>query len=255
MLRKLLLIALMLALCTSMVVPAQASTFSVRAVEPTDAEQVIRGFVKGQGYVYMNFGRYPFTREGDVRPCLWRVLAVENGYAFLLNEYCVDVNIYHHEKVDQPRWKDFDMYDYMNETMIATMFTSDEQAALEYSDELGRLFILDNLEFMRLEYGFRKIFTQPQKERECELTPYAATLEDAYIHQNGNTTYWSRTCRYTAAGGYEHIVGYDGHISMAGHTRKCAIRPACRVDLSMLDNVSGAGTFDNPFVFDVLPRN
>lgn len=242
--------ALLLCFCTD----AFATAFTIDTVTETDAERLLRGYdeEEKEKYLYVHFGRYPFTKKGEVKPCLWRVLAIENGYAFLLNEYCVDLGRFHHEKEDQPEWKDYDMFDYMNETMLNTMFTPEEQAALQLSDTLGRLFILDNREFMTGTYGFRKILTEKQWERECALTPYARNLKGSYVHSNGKTWYWSRSCRNTAAGGYEHIIGYDGHISMAAHTRIGGIRPACRVDLSMLDHATGSGTEEDPYVFEII---
>ena len=82
---------------------------------------------------------------------------------------------------------------------------------------------------------------------------YRSYLPD-YIDGNGKTTYWSRSCRNTAGQGYQHIVGYDGHISMAGHLRVCAIRPACFVDVTCLDNVTGSGTEKDPYVFEIIKK-
>ena len=214
-----------------------------------DAERVLRGY--DGSYVYLNFGSYPYTASGDVEPCLWRVLETENGYAFLLNEYVVEMSTFHHVKEDQPSWKDYDIFGFINGEMLDTMFTVEEQSLLQPSEELGKLFILDNLEFMKLSYGFEHVLTQPLASRKCLPTPYAIK-KGAYVHKNRMTTYWSRSCRHTAAGGYEHIVGYDGHISMSGFLRACGIRPACRVDMTRLTGVSGSGTKDDPYHFSTI---
>ena len=224
--------------------------FSVRTVPLTDGEELLRGYdPQSKSYVYVHFGSYPQARDGAVLPCVWRVLAIENNYAFLLNEYVVDFQPFHSIKVDQEDWPDYDMYTYMNTTMLNSMFTEQEQAAMRYTQELGRLFILSNKEYMTRAYGFRPILTEKEWERECAPTPYAMTLPHAFANNEGKTWYWSRTCRHTAAGGYEWILGYNGHISMAGFTRVGGIRPACFVICPLLDQASGSGTLEDPYVF------
>lgn len=246
------LIALLLAgiALLAPVTRAPALTAQISTQSLTDGETLLRGYDKEAGYQYVHFGSYPYEKDGTVAPCLWRVLAIENGFAFLLNEYVVDAERFHQEKVDQPEWKDYEIYGYMQNTMVPKMFTPAEQSALRYTEELGRLFILDNKEYMTSAYGFRQIMTEVQWERECEPTPWSVAQRKAYIHPpNGKSWYWSRTCRHTAAGGYEWMLGYNGHISMAGFLRVGGIRPACYVDLTMLDRATGSGTKDDPYVF------
>lgn len=245
---------LLLVLLCILAISDNAESFSTEIHPVTDAEKVLRGYdAQSESYVYLTFGSYPYEKDGTERPCLWRVLAIENNYAFLLNEYVVDFQPFHSVKEDQPDWPDYDLYTYMNTTMLNEMFSAQEQACLRYTYEFGSLFILNNKEFMTRAYGFRPILTEVEWERECPPTPYAKTLKGAYVHENGNTWYWSRTCRHTAAGGYEHILGYNGHISMAGFTRIGGVRPACYVDCSMLDKVTGTGTKDDPYVFSIVP--
>lgn len=246
---RLIRFAFLFMLCLSIACSACAAGFTVETRPVTDAENVLKGY--DDGYIYMNFGSYPYTADGQVMPCLWRVLETENGYAFLLNEYVVEMSTFHHVKTDQPSWKDYDIFGFINGEMINTMFTAEEQSLLRPSEELGKLFILDNLEFMKLSYGFKHVLTDPLPERKCLPTPYAIK-QGAYVHKNRMTTYWSRSCRHTAAGGYEHIVGYDGHISMSGFLRSCGIRPACRVDMTRLTGVSGSGTKDDPYCFSTI---
>lgn len=236
--------------------PACVSTadgFTVEPVQPTDAERVIRGYsTSSKSYVYMNFGSYPFNANGSKEPCLWRVLHVEDGFAFLLEEWVVDFFRFHPVKKDQDAWKDYEIYTTMNTTMVDKMFTAEEKRAVRYTADLGWLFILDNNEFMTPEYGFKKILTKPYAERKCPPTPYAKSLGVGYIDKNKMTWYWSRSCRHTAAGGYEHIIGYDGHISMHAFDQVGGVRPACYVDLTQLDHVTGSGTLKDPYVFQVV---
>lgn len=250
MVRRLLSILLLLGLLTS---SALADGLVLQETALTDGQKLLRGWNESdKSYVYLQFGSYPFEKNGAVAPCLWRVLAIEEGYALLLNEYVVDFKPFHTVKKDQPEWNDYLLYTTMNTDMLSTMFTPEEQSLLRAGDELGRLFILDNREFMTHRYGFRAILTEVQHERNCSPTPYAAALPNGYRNENGNTWYWSRTCRHTAAGGYEHIIGYNGHISMAGFLRIGGVRPACYVDIGSLDHATGTGTLSDPYVFQII---
>ena len=249
---------LALLLCVALLlgaVPAGADGFTLETTAETDAQRLLRGYSANSRarYVYLTFGSYPFESDGTRAPCLWRVLAIENGYAFLLEEYVLDFMQFHTEKVDQDDWNDYLLYTTMNTTMKDDMFTKEELTAVRYTEELGWLFILDNTEFMTPDYGFRRIKTEVQWERECAPTPYAMAQPHSYKESNGKTWYWSRTCRHTAAGGYEWIIGYNGHISMAGFLRWGGVRPACYVDLTKLDHARGSGTEKDPYVFEVIP--
>lgn len=251
-LRKTLLICLMILLLTVSAFPAQAEGFSAETVPLTDGEKLLRGYDADAGYVYVSFGRYPYEKNGAVRPCVWWVLAIENNYALLLNNYVVDAGPIHHEKKNQPTWKDHDIYTYLDTTMLETMFNDKEAAALQDRVEIGRLFILDNAALMNLDYGFRPIYTKVEKERECSATPWARAVKKAYSEGGtGKTWYWSRTHRDVSHQGYQCLIGYNGHISMGGYLRIGGIRPACYVDCSLLDGVSGSGTLEDPYVFDL----
>lgn len=230
-----------------------ASGFTAEVPQQTDAERVLRGYdPASQSYVYLNFGSYPFYSDGKVAPCLWRVLAIdENGYAFLLNEYVIDRKPFHTIKKDQEAWNQYLLFKTMNTEMVHVMFNADELDCVRWTDELGWIFILDNKEFMTAEYGFRKILTKKQPERKCPATPYSIKMKETEA-EDGCTWYWSRSCRHTAGQGYEHIIGYDGHISMGGYLRNGGVRPACYVNLSKLDNVTGSGTFKDPYRFEIV---
>ena len=107
--RRLAALALLLCLITACL-PVCAAGFTTEVEPLTDAQKVLRGYEKGTGeggYVYISFGRYPYTKKGEVRDLTWRVLAIENGYAFLLNEYCVDAARCHYEKKDPKTWNQY----------------------------------------------------------------------------------------------------------------------------------------------------
>ena len=59
----------------------------VAAAEDTQ----LRGYIKGQGYKFVQFGTYPYDRKGNVEPVLWRVLELQDEKMLLLSEYVIDM--------------------------------------------------------------------------------------------------------------------------------------------------------------------
>ena len=54
---------------------------------PAMAEEYdLRGYIKGQGWKFVQLGQYPYEKDGTVAPVLWRVLEIlrEEGASFSL---------------------------------------------------------------------------------------------------------------------------------------------------------------------------
>lgn len=252
MVRRLVTSLLVLIVLFCAAAPASAAGFSVDYLPETDAERLVRGYDAEEGYIYMYWGRYPYTAEGDIMPVLWKVLAVEDDYAFLFSQYVIDFAQYHTEKVDLPEWKDNAIYTTLNEDIRQIMFTDEELKAVRYSEELGWLFYLSNLQLRTVAYGFQHWQLNPQKERECAPTPYAMTHPEAWKdNASGNTWYFSTGIPRR---GFHNLIGYDGHTSTAANNRYGGVRPGCYVDLSMLDNATGSGTLEDPYMFELIAQ-
>ena len=85
---------------------ATAAPATAQDATLTDAQRLVRGYDADLGYIYINYGRYPYEADGTVAPILWRVLGVdEDGYALLLTEYVIDFAMYHEKKVTIEEWK------------------------------------------------------------------------------------------------------------------------------------------------------
>ena len=67
-----------------------AVVFSMLLLLPAVAEETPRGYVKGQGYQYYQFGSYPQGKKGETAPLLWRALQVEDHKILLMTEYVID---------------------------------------------------------------------------------------------------------------------------------------------------------------------
>ena len=242
------LTAFALLLCA---LPAFADGITVETGAETDAQQLVRGYDATDGYIYVNYGRYPHDEDGTVAPVLWRVLGVdEDGWALLLTEHIIDFAMYNTEKVNIYEWKGNTIYHTLNDTMRKVMFTDEELSAVRFSEEKGWLYYLDNEDYRNTAYGFRHWQLKPQKERECSPTPYAMTHPEAWRDaSNGCSWYFSTGIPRK---GFHNLIGFDGHTSTAANNRYGGVRCACKLDLSMLGQASGSGTEEDPYTFEVL---
>ncbi len=239
----------------------------------------IRGYDAAQkpAYQYVTFGAYPYSKDGEIAPVLWRVLGPGmpgvddvinasncpnrnetlpvNGDVFtndtqdvfvLMTEYIIDFITYHDRKDKNGKPLDYVnsmMHETLNTEVIAALFSDGEQVALVTMPERGLLGLPTRKgELHRADYGFvNKDFTD-WPLRVTTGTPYAFAKGLRNIDQHA--WYWTTDWRRY---GYRWIVGDDGHISVSGVNREGGIRPVCYVHTDMLDCLGGDGTKENPY--------
>ena len=241
-------LALLTAACL-LVSSASAVGFEMVSADETDAQKLLRSYDKKEGYLYLELGRYPYTADGEIQPVLWEVLYVENDVALLFTHYCIDFAQFNEERKDEPTWKDYTIYHTLNEVMVPEMFTDEELSAILLDEELGWLYYPTTQDMWNNDYGYRAGHW-PYAERKCEPTPYAKANPHAWVSSETYCTwYFTRNVMRTGTHG---LVGYDGHTSVAANNRWGGVRPMCRVDMTKLDNATGSGTVDDPYVFTVV---
>lgn len=126
---------------------------------PAPAEESpLRGFSRDAGYVYAALGAWPQDADGGVRPILWRVLAVEDGRAFLLSEYILFARSLHtslkeYREVLKGDFAGTELCAYLNGEFAERAFSEAELAALVPFEDFGRVFILSRDEMKNKDYG------------------------------------------------------------------------------------------------------
>ena len=227
---------------------------------PAMAEEYdLRGYIKGQGWKFVNLGQYPYEKNGAVAPVLWRVLEIKDDVALLITEYAIDTQ----QVIFETDQKKIDNYDYrritcyeesdlmpwLNTVCIETLFGGDPVRNLLIPDATrGELFILNMDELRNPAYGFSANTWGEQPSRQAAGTPYAVRTRGLYSDNNGKVSYWAADIKDEEA--YRlALVGYDGHLSWGGYTRQnVGLRLAIRVDMSDLEVTGGAGTRQKPFI-------
>lgn len=240
-------LAILLVLCMT---PALAET------------EELRGYIKGQGYQYVQLGDYPYERDGTEAPVLWRILAVEDGNALLLTEYVVDTQQVIFEtdkkKIEKRQFRQInsyaesDLYVWMNTVALDTLLDPEDplRGALVEEPGGGKFFILTSEQFLTTAYGFANDRWNEQRSRFAKGTPYAVKSRNLYTEGKYDTSpYWASTIK-KADDYYMQLVGYNGHLSYGAYTRvNVGLRPSVRLNLSLLTISSGTGTKEDPFVF------
>ena len=220
------------------------------------AEDVLRGYDKKSGYVYVTLGTFPQTEDGTRLPIVWRVLQVKDGRAYILSEYVLEARRIHgdyKEYANKPTAKypgfngDFtqtEMAKYLNGEFMQN-FTEGELALLSPDETLGCFTLLSSDELKDKSLGFSK-----DADRKAWGTKYATTHGlFVYGSSRGNhSPYWSRTQSTSNTQGARCIKskGELGYINVI--TEDEGMRPATWLDMSKVVIVSGAGTLEDPYV-------
>lgn len=189
----------------------------------------------------VEFGKYPFEANGQIRPIRWRIMDKKGDRLLLWSEYCVDTyqfdgNILYHS------WEYSSLRLWLRDKFMKTAFTADE---------------IKSINFTKLEYAFSpinnklyssqtedKIFIPSYEDLKkynlnnddlmIKATPYA-TICGAYCNENDNTFWWLRNPgieKYT-----QMLVSATGEINISGsYVYLCnrGVRPALWVDLNKI---------------------
>lgn len=212
--------------------------------------QELRGYSKDDGYVYVNLGRYPQKADGTVLPLLWRVLTADEGKAYLCSEYILfamplHVN-YTEYKTIGPDFGKTDLSHYLNGEFSAAAFTEEELSLLQDFETYGKVFLMDSSELKNRELGLG--VGEPLK---AWGTEYAIQVTGLFVYRpryGSHSPYWTRNQSTTDA---RHArctkdEGEVGHIISDRENE--GVRPACYLDLSLAEVVSGTGTMEDPFI-------
>ena len=236
----------------------------------------LRGYDKKDGYQYVSLGEFPQDADGTVRPILWRVLSVEDTYAYLLSEYILFNNRVHPDDQEyiafSAAFNQTEMFHLLNgpfegnpisieeqeklkgrerlgRVHIAEIcfkdqaFTQAEQSMLLVDEQLGMVFLASADDLKNSAFGF-----SGAKDRQARGTQYALA-NGLFRYQNGTSPYWTRSqsSSYAYATRCTKVDGNLGYIRCVVMNEGC--RPAIRLSLDGLEVTGGSGTMEDPYTF------
>ena len=219
----------------------------------------LHGYQKGNGWQYVEFGEYPYEKDGTPAPVLWRILEVKDGQALLLTDQIIDtqqvifetdqrkIDRYEYRRIN--RYEESDLFVWMNTVALDTLLAEDPaRDALIDQDGRGKLFLLNMDEFRNTAYGFSANTWGEQPTRQATGTPYAVKVRGLYVdHEYSKSCYWVADIKSPDAYRFA-LVGYNGHLSWGGYTRtNVGLRVSVRLDLSKIKVYDGQGTKKDPF--------
>lgn len=238
------------------------------------SEGELRGYEKGNGYVYVNLGRYMQSIDGGVpeennntwtwsrnpikdtegmtfekTPLLWRVLTVDDEKAYLASEYVLFAMPMHKNYTEYKTiGKDFgntELCAYLNGEFAAEAFTEEEMAMLLPCETFGKVFLLDSSDLTSKEVGMGR-----GNGLKCWGTEYAIRVTGLYVFlvkHGAHSAYWARNqsttdkrhARCTKDG------GQLGHI--VSDRENEGARPALYLDMNAFEITGGTGTKTDPY--------
>ena len=195
--------------------------------------------IRGEGII--EFGSYPFEKDGMRRPIQWNILKRNGNKALLFSAYGLDAKLYN-ERYEDVTWETCSLRKWLNEDFYRTAFTDEEKSRIlptkvknednprwntpGGNDTEDRVFLLSRSEAER--------YLPARLERKLEPTPYAK-----YGAQYGVQTHYYDTCNWwlRSPGHHSNDAAYvlnDGGIGDYGLSvlyNSIAVCPALWINL------------------------
>ena len=219
----------------------------------------LRGYDRNAGYVYVTFGSYPQTKEGEVRPILWRVLTVDAEKAYLCSEYILFARELHSSLTEYKKiGSDFgktELCAYLNGEFAAQAFDPEELDMLLPCETFGKVFLLDGADLKNRDIGMGEN-TRIKQSAGLRAWGTEWAVENGlfvYLKKYGShSPYWIRNQSTTDRrhGRCTKANGVLGHIE-SGRDNE-GVRPAVYLKADGYEIAGGTGTMEDPYM--IRPR-
>ena len=193
-----------------------------------------------QGFVTIEFGRYPQASKNENALIEWLVLKNDGSKALLISKYALDCQQYNTSDRNVT-WETCTLRKWLNGSFINSAFSVDEQKQIlsttvtpDYSTDPGnntkdRVFLLSIAEAEK--------YFGSDSTRQCQGTVYCYA-QGAYKARNGNCWWWLRSLSsphsFNFDNRYAFYVFSHGKVSREGSSAdydRIAVRPALWIDL------------------------
>ncbi len=140
------------------------------------AEDALRGYSAGEGYVYVCLGTYPQHADGRREPILWWVLRADDEKVWLLSEYILFARAMHtslgeYQKTFKGDFARTELCGYLNTTFAADAFSERELRLLLPFEPYGKVFILSKEELSDKSLGLGVTLKDSSSEAKIRANP------------------------------------------------------------------------------------
>lgn len=182
-----------------------------------------------QGFVTIEFGRYPQASKNENALIEWLVLKNDGSKALLISKYALDCQQYNTSDRNVT-WETCTLRKWLNGAFISNAFSHEEQAMIlsapipESAATKDRVFLLS--------VGEAQKYFSSYSTRRCQGTAYCYAQGADKVGENGNCGWWLRSPgddSYSASN-----VEWDGGIDGYGYRvdkDTIAVRPALWINL------------------------
>ena len=193
-----------------------------------------------QGFVTIEFGRYPQASKNENALIEWLVLKNDGSKALLISKYALDCQQYNTSDRNVT-WETCTLRKWLNGSFINSAFSVDEQKQIlsttvtpDYSTDPGnntkdRVFLLSIAEAEK--------YFGSDSTRQCQGTVYCYA-QGAYKARNGNCWWWLRSLSSPHSFNFDNCYAFyvfsHGKVSREGSSAdydRIAVRPALWINL------------------------
>ena len=132
----------------------------------------------------IEFGSYPYEKDGLQKPIRWIVLKTDSGQIFLVSEKAVDCQPFHNE-YKQIGWSNSYLRNWLNSSFLQTAFKTEK----EMKSLLNRS---DGDKVSLLSIKETETYLSPLRKTSAEPTPYASKHGADTGFLSSNTKWWLR---------------------------------------------------------------
>jgi len=209
----------------------------------------LRGYDAKEGYVYVTFGRYEQTAEGEEQPILWRVLTADDESLYLCSEYVLMAHRVHGDDREFVTFKgDFtqtELWELLNGAFADRAFTDGERDCLLDWQGEGIVTLLSSQDVRDTALGFGS-----DAARKAWGTPYAIQVTGLYVYGHAyksHSPYWINEPSSKYQYGWRCIKqsGSVGYINVI--TLNEGVRPVCHIAPETVTVRGGSGTLEDPY--------
>ena len=179
-----------------------------------------------QGFVTIEFGRYPQASKNENAPIEWLVLKNDGSKYLLISKYALDCQQYNTSRTSVT-WETCTLRKWLNGTFISNAFSHEEQAMIlstttESADTKDRVFLLSEDEAWE--------YFSSDSTRQCQGTAYCYAQGADKVGENGNCGWWLRLPQRSNYVDFVADCGSNTVISVTTNDG-IAVRPALWINL------------------------